>query len=489
MDKILIANRGEIAVRIIRTCKKLGIKSVAVFSDADRHALHTREADEAWYLGSNVFSESYLNAEKLVEIALKSGSQGVHPGYGFLSENEDFAMQVEKAGLIFIGPTPEAIKIMGNKLAAKEAVKKFNIPMVPGTVGLINDRTVARSAAQQVGYPVLIKAAAGGGGKGMRVVTHDSEFDESYDRAVSEAISAFKDGAVMIEKYVVKPRHIEIQIIADQHGNVYHLFERECSIQRRHQKVVEEAPSSVVTPEMRAAMGQAAVNAAKACGYRGVGTVEFIVDEQLNFYFLEMNTRLQVEHPVTEFITGLDLVEEQINIARGQVLGFKQDDLHIHGHAIELRVYAEDSFDNFMPSIGVLKHYSEPKSNHVRVDGGYVQGDEVSVFFDPLISKLIVWGDNRIKAIQLMREAIDNYDIRGLETTLPFGRYVMNHDAFVSGHFDTSFVDQFFNRDIITVINEKEGKIAAIVAFKLYDNGQMSNPTHIERPSQWRQLS
>ena len=489
MDKILIANRGEIAVRIIRTCKKLGIKSVAVFSDADRHALHTREADEAWYLGSNVFSESYLNAEKLVEIALKSGSQGVHPGYGFLSENEDFAMQVEKAGLIFIGPTPEAIKIMGNKLAAKEAVKKFNIPMVPGTVGLINDRTVARSAAQQVGYPVLIKAAAGGGGKGMRVVNHDSEFDESYDRAVSEAISAFKDGAVMIEKYVVKPRHIEIQIIADQHGNVYHLFERECSIQRRHQKVVEEAPSSVVTPEMRAAMGQAAVNAAKACGYRGVGTVEFIVDEQLNFYFLEMNTRLQVEHPVTEFITGLDLVEEQINIARGQVLGFKQDDLHIHGHAIELRVYAEDSFDNFMPSIGVLKHYSEPKSNHVRVDGGYVQGDEVSVFFDPLISKLIVWGDNRIKAIQLMREAIDNYDIRGLETTLPFGRYVMNHDAFVSGHFDTSFVDQFFNRDIITVINEKEGKIAAIVAFKLYDNGQMSNPTHIERPSQWRQLS
>jgi len=488
MDKILIVNRGEIAVRIIRTCKKLGIKSVAVFSDADRHALHTREADEAWYLGSNVFSESYLNAEKLVEIALKSGSQGVHPGYGFLSENEDFAIQVEKAGLIFIGPTPEAIKIMGNKLAAKEAVKKFNIPMVPGTVGLINDRTVARNAAQQVGYPVLIKAAAGGGGKGMRVVTHDSEFDESYDRAVSEAISAFKDGAVMIEKYVVKPRHIEIQIIADQHGNVYHLFERECSIQRRHQKVVEEAPSSVVTPEMRAAMGQAAVNAAKACGYRGVGTVEFIVDEQLNFYFLEMNTRLQVEHPVTEFITGLDLVEEQINIARGQVLGFKQDDLHIHGHAIELRVYAEDSFDNFMPSIGVLKHYSEPKSNHVRVDGGYVQGDEVSVFFDPLISKLIVWGDNRIKAIQLMREAIDNYDIRGLETTLPFGRYVMNHDAFVSGHFDTSFVDQFFNRDIITVINEKEGKIAAIVAFKLYDNGQMSNPTHIERPSQWRQL-
>jgi len=467
----------------------LGIKSVAVFSDADRHALHTREADEAWYLGSNVFSESYLNAEKLVEIALKSGSQGVHPGYGFLSENEDFAIQVEKAGLIFIGPTPEAIKIMGNKLAAKEAVKKFNIPMVPGTVGLINDRTVARNAAQQVGYPVLIKAAAGGGGKGMRVVTHDSEFDESYDRAVSEAISAFKDGAVMIEKYVVKPRHIEIQIIADQHGNVYHLFERECSIQRRHQKVVEEAPSSVVTPEMRAAMGQAAVNAAKACGYRGVGTVEFIVDEQLNFYFLEMNTRLQVEHPVTEFITGLDLVEEQINIARGQVLGFKQDDLHIHGHAIELRVYAEDSFDNFMPSIGVLKHYSEPKSNHVRVDGGYVQGDEVSVFFDPLISKLIVWGDNRIKAIQLMREAIDNYDIRGLETTLPFGRYVMNHDAFVSGHFDTSFVDQYFNRDIITDINEKEGKIAAIVAFKLYDNGQMSNPTHIERPSQWRQLT
>ncbi|MCO6461568.1 MAG: acetyl-CoA carboxylase biotin carboxylase subunit [Saprospiraceae bacterium] len=486
MKKILIANRGEIANRIIKTCKKLGIKTVAVYSDADREALHTLNADEAYYIGPNILAESYLNGEKIIKVALEASADGIHPGYGFLSENEDFANQVEKAGLIFIGPTPESIRTMGNKLAAKEAVKAFNIPMVPGTDGLVADKKVAREAAKKVGYPILIKAAAGGGGKGMRVVNDDSEFDEAYDFAVSEAITAFKDGSVMIEKYVLKPRHIEIQVIADNYGNVCHLFERECSIQRRHQKVVEEAPSSVVTEEMRTAMGTTAVNVARACGYRGVGTVEFIVDADLNFYFLEMNTRLQVEHPVTEFITGLDLVEEQIKIAEGKGLGFCQDDLEIRGHAIELRIYAEDSFANFLPSTGTLTKYSEPKGEYFRVDGGYQQGDEVSVFFDPLISKLIVWDVTRMKAIQRMKEAIDQYDINGMETTLPFGRFVMNHEAFVSGNFDTSFVTQYFNEDSRIQIEMAEAEIAARVACALSQQNHRPKQKHIDRQSSWR---
>ncbi|MCB0603389.1 MAG: acetyl-CoA carboxylase biotin carboxylase subunit [Saprospiraceae bacterium] len=489
MKKILVANRGEIAVRVIQSAKALGIKTVAIYSEADRNGLPVRCADEAVCVGPAPSSQSYLNGDKIIEVAKSLNVDGIHPGYGFLSENADFARKVEQNGIRFIGPSPESMEVMGSKLAAKKAVAAYDVPLVPGTDEAISDIAKAKQIAQEIGFPILIKASAGGGGKGMRIVEKEADFEGQMKRAVSEATSAFGDGSVFIERYIATSRHIEIQILGDTHGNIVYLFERECSIQRRHQKVIEEAPSVVLSPELRKEMGECAVNVARSCNYYGAGTVEFLLDDQHNFYFLEMNTRLQVEHPVTEFITGLDLVEEQINIARGQVLGFKQDDLHIHGHAIELRVYAEDSFDNFMPSIGVLEHYSEPKSDHVRVDGGYVQGDEVSVFFDPLISKLIVWGDNRIKAIQLMREAIDNYDIRGLETTLPFGRYVMNHDAFVSGHFDTSFVDQYFNRDIITDINEKEGKIAAIVAFKLNDNGQMSNPIHIERPSQWRQLT
>jgi len=488
MKKILIANRGEIAVRIIKTCKKLGIRSVAIYSEADASALHTRLADEAYDIGSNVLSDSYLNAEKIIDTALNAKADAIHPGYGFLSENEDFARKVVQAGLIFIGPSPDAIRTMGNKLAAKEAVKAFNIPMVPGTDGLITDKAVAREAARRVGYPVLIKAAAGGGGKGMRVVHDDAEFEESYDRAVSEAVTAFKDGSVMIEKYVLKPRHIEIQVIADNFGNVCHLFERECSIQRRHQKVIEEAPSSVLTGEIRNAMGQAAVNAAKACHYTGVGTVEFLIDADLNFYFLEMNTRLQVEHPVTEMITGLDLVEEQIKIARGDALAFGQDDLAIKGHALELRIYAEDAFNDFLPSTGVLSEYTEPAGPFVRVDSGYEQGDEVSVFFDPLIAKLVVWGADRNKCIQEMKSAIEDFHIRGLETTLPFGLFVADHDAFVSGDFDTSFVQRYFNTDIRSAIENKDAESAAIVAHQLFHTKpEPVNTRHIDRPSAWRQ--
>ncbi len=486
MHKILIANRGEIAVRIIRTCRKMGISTVAVYSDADEKALHTTMADEAFHLGSNVLSESYLNAEKIIEIAQRSNSNGIHPGYGFMSENADFANNVQKAGLIFIGPDAQAITTMGNKLAAKEAVKAFDIPMVPGSNGILNNMEEAKEAADHVGYPVLIKASAGGGGKGMRVVESRDHFAESYDRAVSEAISAFKDGAVMIEKYVTKPRHIEIQIIADNHGNVCHLFERECSIQRRHQKVIEEAPSSILTEEMRQAMGSAAVNAARSCNYKGVGTVEFLVDGNLNFYFLEMNTRLQVEHPVTEMITGLDIVEEQIKIARGEHLSFTQDQLNINGHAMELRIYAEDAYNDFLPSVGTLEQYEEPKGLNIRVDSGYIKSAKIPVIYDPLISKLVVWSEDRVKCIELMKDAIDDYLISGVQTTLPFGHFVMNHPAFVSGDFDTSFVPKYFDLKVQQELELTDGHLAAMMARKLFEFNIIGANGLKETRSNWR---
>jgi acetyl/propionyl-CoA carboxylase alpha subunit len=358
--------------------------------------------------------------------------------------------------------------------------------MVPGTDGIVKDKAIAKSAAIDAGFPILIKAAAGGGGKGMRTVYTESEFDEAYDRAVSEAVTAFKDGSVMIEKYVTKPRHIEIQIIADNHGNVCHLFERECSIQRRHQKVIEEAPSSILSEAMRQSMGRAACDAARACNYSGVGTVEFLVDDENNFYFLEMNTRLQVEHPVTELITGLDLVEQQIRIAKGEKLSFVQEDLKINGHAIELRLYAEDSFNNFLPSTGVLNEYIEPTGKGIRVDAGYRKGDEISVYFDPLIAKLIVWGEDRNLAIQVMKAAIQQYQVSGLQTTLPFGAYVMNHPAFVTGNFDTGFVDKYYNSEVKAELEKNEAILAAIVAEYLSKDRHSVRPVHIERPSAWR---
>lgn len=464
MDKILIANRGEIALRIMRSAKEMGIKTVAVFSDADRDALHVRYADEAVHIGAAAASQSYLVAEKIIEACKKTGAKGVHPGYGFLSENAVFAQQVKDAGLIFIGPTPNAIQVMGNKLSAKAAAMKYNIPMVPGTETAITDVPEAKERAKEVGFPILIKAAAGGGGKGMRVVEKPEDFEEQMALAVSEATSAFGDGSVFIERYVQSPRHIEIQILGDTHGNILHLFERECSVQRRHQKVVEEAPSSVLTDKIRSEMGRCAVDVARSVGYVGAGTVEFILDENLDFFFLEMNTRLQVEHPVTELITGIDLVKEQIKIARGEAIFFKQEDLKMHGHAIELRVYAEDPDNNFLPDIGLLKNYETPKGPGVRVDDGFEKGMSIPIYYDPMIAKLITWGKDRAEAIERMLRAINEYRITGIKTTLDFGRFVMQHKAFRSGNFDTHFVQRYFKPEDEDQKNEAEMSVAALMA-------------------------
>ncbi|HVS94265.1 MAG TPA: acetyl-CoA carboxylase biotin carboxylase subunit [Mucilaginibacter sp.] len=467
MQKILVANRGEIALRIMRSAREMGIKTVAVYSDADRNALHVRYADEAVHIGGAPSSHSYLVGEKIIDACRKTGAEGIHPGYGFLSENSAFAKMVREAGLVLIGPSPEAMEIMGNKLAAKAAAMKYNIPMVPGTEEAISDVSEAKRRAAEVGFPILIKAAAGGGGKGMRIVEKADDFEEQMHLAVSEATSAFGDGSVFIERYVSSPRHIEIQVLGDTHGNIVHLFERECSVQRRHQKVIEEAPSSVLTPEIREQMGRCAVDVARSVNYTGAGTVEFIMDDQLNFYFLEMNTRLQVEHPVTELITGIDLVKEQIKIARGEPISFKQEDLEINGHAIELRVYAEDPANNFLPDIGTLQTYVTPKGPGVRVDDGFEQGMEIPIYYDPMIAKLVAYGKDRTEAIERMVRAIDEYQVTGIITTLGFGKFVMQHDAFVSGKFDTHFVKKYFTPDVLNESYPDEEKIAAMLMAKL----------------------
>lgn len=472
MKKILVANRGEIALRVMRTAKKMGIKTVAVFSEADRNSPHVTFADEAVCIGPAPSNQSYLLGDKIIEVAKALHVDGIHPGYGFLSENAAFGEAVAKAGIVFIGPKSHAIEVMGSKLAAKDAVKAYDIPMVPGIDEAVTDVEYAANVAKEIGYPILIKASAGGGGKGMRVVEKEDEIKEQMQRAISEAESAFGDGAVFIEKYVGSPRHIEIQVLADSHGNVVHLFERECSVQRRHQKVVEEAPSSVLTPEIRTAMGEAAVRVAKACDYLGAGTVEFLLDENKNFYFLEMNTRLQVEHPVTEMITGIDLVEQQIKIARGEALSFSQEDLKITGHALELRVYAEDPLDNFAPSIGTLETYQHPQGKNIRVDDGFEEGMEIPIYYDPMISKLITYGKTREEAIELMKQAISNYKVKGIETTLPFGKFVCEHDAFTSGNFDTHFVKKYYTAELLEAEYKQEAKIAAQVALQHYLNEQ-----------------
>jgi acetyl-CoA carboxylase biotin carboxylase subunit len=465
MNKILVANRGEIALRIMRSAREMGIATVAVYSEADREALHVRYADEAVCIGPPPSNQSYLLGENIIDACRQTGAEAIHPGYGFLSENASFARSVREAGLILIGPTPEAMEIMGNKLSAKAAALQYNIPMVPGTAEAIEDVGEAMQRAVEVGFPILIKAAAGGGGKGMRIVESPDEFEAQMRLAVSEATSAFGDGSVFIERYVSSPRHIEIQVLGDTHGNIVHLFERECSVQRRHQKVIEEAPSSVLTEEIREKMGRCAVDVARAVNYLGAGTVEFILDENLDFFFLEMNTRLQVEHPVTELITGLDLVKEQIRIARGEALSFRQEDLKINGHAIELRVYAEDPENNFLPDIGVLQTYQTPKGNGVRVDDGFEQGMEIPIYYDPMIAKLITYGQNRNEAIQRMIRAIDEYQITGIKTTLEFGRFVMEHEAFNSGKFDTHFVSKYFNTESFKQADDAdEALIAAITA-------------------------
>lgn len=490
MKKILVANRGEIALRIMRSAHEMGISTVAVYSDADRNTRYVRYSDEAVHIGAPKASESYLNADKIIEVCQQLNVDAIHPGYGFLSENAAFAQKVEKAGITFIGPPPSAIEMMGDKLTAKAVVKKYDIPLVPGTDEAITDVVKGKIIAAEIGYPILIKASAGGGGKGMRIVNHEKDFEEQMHLAVSEAKSAFGNGSVFIERYVASPRHVEIQILADQHDNIVHLFERECSVQRRHQKVVEEAPSAVLTPELRDAMGRCAVDVARACNYVGAGTVEFLLDENKNFYFLEMNTRLQVEHPVTEMITGVDLVKEQIKIARGEKLSFAQQDLKINAHAIEVRVYAEDPQNNFMPNVGKLRSYRAPKGIGVRVDDGYEEGMEIPIYYDSMIAKLITFGKTRNEAISRMRRAIRDYKIAGLETTLPFGKFVMEHEAFISGNYDTHFVQNYFKPELLkpAYLNSE---MAAIMAARLIQNNKQQKTATVaqdceNRPTAWR---
>jgi propionyl-CoA carboxylase alpha chain len=447
MKKLLVANRGEIAIRVMRSARQMGIKTVAIYSEADRGSAHADFADEAYLVGPAPSAQSYLNADAILAVCKASGADAVHPGYGFLSENARFAEQVESAGIAWIGPPPSAIRVMGDKLSAKAAAAEFGVPLVMGSDGASPTAAEAQAVADQIGYPVMLKASAGGGGKGMRVVHSSSEVQEAFENAASEALKSFGNGEVFVEKFVTSPRHIEIQVLSDQFGNHLHLFERECSVQRRHQKVVEEAPSAVLTPQLRAEMGEAAVKAAKSCGYVGAGTVEFIFDASGAFYFLEMNTRLQVEHPVTEEVTGLDLVEEQIRIARGEALRYRQEDLKLKGHAIELRVYAEDVSNNFVPDTGTLEVYRRPHGEGIRVDDGVREGQEVSVYYDPMLAKLIAWGPDRETARLRLIKAIDSYVVVGVKTTLRFGRFVLEHPDFISGRFDTGFVAKNFSAD------------------------------------------
>ena len=489
IKKVLIANRGEIAVRVIRSLKEMGLSTVAVYSDVDRNAPHVLLADQAVSLGPAPSTESYLNQHKILDACRKLKVDAIHPGYGFLSENAEFARAVAKVGITFIGPSPESMEIMGSKLNAKAAVSSYDIPLIPGTSEPIKEGPNALEQAAQIGYPLLIKASAGGGGKGMRLVESPDDFLPQLNRAVSEATSAFGDGSVFLEKFIRAPRHIEVQILGDQHGNVVYLFERECSIQRRHQKVIEEAPSMAVDDGLRRKMGAAAVQVAQAAGYYGAGTVEFMLDPDGNFYFLEMNTRLQVEHPITEFITGIDLVKEQVSVAQGNPLTFKQEDLKLNGHAIECRIYAEDPDNNFLPDVGTLNLYQRPQGPGIRVDDGYYQGMEVPIYYDPMISKLIVYGRDRPEAIQRMLRAIDDYRINGLRTTLEFCRFVMNHQAFRSGSYDTNFIQDHFRPNQQNNVDPDLQKIAAAFAARITATSQKSfkKPPNAETSSNsWR---
>lgn len=466
MKKILIANRGEIAVRIMRTARRMGIKTVAVYSEADADALHVKSADEAVLIGPPASSESYLVMEKIIKAAKDTGAEGIHPGYGFLSENAKFAAKVRAAGIIFIGPNEESIVTMGSKLAAKAAVKNFDIPLVPGTDDAVTDIKKGRKIAAEIGYPVLIKASAGGGGKGMKLVENDASFEEQFNLARGEAMSSFGDDAVFIERYIQSPRHIEFQVLFDQHGNGVHLFERECSVQRRHQKVIEETPSVKLDEALRKKMGTDAVKVAQSCNYEGAGTVEFIMDANGDYFFLEMNTRLQVEHPVTEMTTGVDLVEQQIRVARGEKLAFKQADLTSTGHSIELRIYAEDPDNNFLPSIGTLESFSLPQGTNVRVDTGFTEGDEIPIYYDPMIAKLIVYADNRELAIKQMQLAMNDFHIDGIKSTIGFGHFVMAHDDFIDGSYDTHFVKNNWTPSTVETAITDDEKVAG--AFALY---------------------
>lgn len=464
---ILIANRGEIALRVIRSAREMGIKTVAIFSDVDKNMPFVRAANVAVCIGGKASRESYLDMSKIIAACKKHKVDAVHPGYGFLSENAEFASHLEKEGIVLIGPSSHSMHVMGDKLSAKAAVKKFNVPVVPGSDGALQNHLEVLELVKKIGYPVLLKASAGGGGKGMRVVNNDAELQSAFERATGEAQASFGNGAVFVEKYLQNPKHIEIQLLADAFGNTVYLFERDCSIQRRHQKVVEEAPSSILSPELRKQMGESAVNVAKACNYLGAGTVEFMLDANHDFYFLEMNTRLQVEHPVTEMITGLDLVKEQIKVAQGEALSFSQSDLTINGHSIEVRVNAEDVLNDFAPDSGVLRFYETPKGHGIRVDDGFERGGEISVYYDSMIAKLIVHAPTRSQAIEKIIGAINEYKIVGVKTTLPLALFVLKHEAFVSGKYGTSFISDYFKKESLS--DESVNEIVAEFANWFYN--------------------
>jgi len=462
--KVLIANRGEIAVRIIRACKEMGITAVAVYSDVDRSALHVRYADEAYLIGPAPAPQSYLRGDVIIDIAKHCGAEAIHPGYGFLAENAEFAQAVVDAGLVFIGPGPAAMRAMGDKLAARNTVAATGIPVVPGTRDVVTTVAEAQAAAESLGYPVLIKAAAGGGGKGMREVYGSDELADALRIAASEATAAFGDGRLYIEKIIGDARHIEFQVLADGAGNVIHLGERECSIQRRHQKLIEESPSVVVDADLRRRMGEAAVRIAKAVGYVSAGTIEFLLDRDKNFYFLEMNTRLQVEHPVTEMVSGLDIVKEQLRIADGRRLRHSQSSITLKGWAIECRIAAEDPYNNFMPSVGVVQRVYEPSGPGVRVESGVYAGFEVSLYYDPLIAKLVVWGETRGEAILRMRRALREYRILGIKTNIPLHLHIMDMPRFIAGQIDTRFIESGLNISEESAQVEQNRQVAAITA-------------------------
>ena len=489
-SKILIANRGEIACRVIRACRDLKIKTVAVYSEADRDALHVRMADEAYFIGESPSNKSYLDWKKIIEVAKNAGAEAIHPGYGFLSENSEFVREVSKAGITFIGPSPEAMEAMGGKISARKIAIKAGVPVVPGTTEPLKSADDALNTALKFGFPVMLKASAGGGGKGMRLVENESDLKNAFEAAQSESLASFGDSAIYVEKAIVRPRHIEIQIFSDSHGNSVHLGERECSIQRRHQKVVEECPSPINDPALRQKMGECAIKVAKAVDYVGAGTVEFLVsDLDKSFYFLEMNTRLQVEHPVTELATGIDLVREQIFVADGAELSFLQRDISWNGHAIECRVYAEDPENNFLPSPGKITRLRIPQGNGVRDDGGVYEGAEVSIYYDPMISKLVVYGRNRQEAIDRLRRALNEYEVGGIKTTLPFFRQIVEDQEFIAGQLDTGFIERFSERKKEEEISDAEKDLALISAALFFSDNQKSISAEIghnaNKPSNW----
>jgi acetyl-CoA carboxylase biotin carboxylase subunit len=491
-DKVLIANRGEIAMRILRACHELGLSTVAIYSDADRNAPHVRFAKEAYYIGPSPARESYLVMDKILDVAKRSGADAIHPGYGFLAENAAFARACYEADLVFIGPTPYAMEVMGDKLTARATVQAAGVPVVPGTLPGLNDEELVAAAAE-IGYPLLVKASAGGGGKGMRPVHAAEDLKDAIAAAKRESLAAFGDDTVYLEKMITDSRHIEIQLLADTHGNVIYLGERECSLQRRHQKLIEEAPSFVVDEDLRQRMGEVAVAAATAVNYVNAGTIEFLVDKDKNFYFLEMNTRLQVEHPVTELVTGVDIVQEQLRIARGRRLSLSQEDLVISGWAIECRINAEDPYNNYMPSTGVITTSQLPTGPGVRVDTGVFPGFEITPYYDPMISKLICYGKTRAEAVLRMRRALEEYRITGVKTNIPFHQRMMDSHRFMSGTFDTKFVEERFSMSDREAAHAMEAAILATLAFHEQSQraGQIvrtgdSNTSHWKRNGGWR---